>query len=101
VTALCAQNRKEKHKLAQLALFVGTRPTRISFSKPIEEVKMNPKNCKWSMVYNLDSRRAVCTKANPKICKRPMLKNDVRATPEGVVIIIGIVVGLVQLVKDA
>jgi len=53
------------------------------------------------MVYNLESRRAVCTKTSPKICKRPMGKNDVRASPEGAVILIGVVVGLAQMIGDS
>lgn len=62
---------------------------------------MKSKACKWSTIYALETRRTVCAEIRPKVCKRPMLKNDVRATPEGAVIIIGIVVGLVQALKDA
>ena len=62
---------------------------------------MKSKACKWSTIYALETRRAVCAKTRPKFCKRPMLKNDIRATPEGAVIIIGIMIGLVQAIKDA
>ena len=39
MTVLCVQNRKEKHKLVQLALFVGTRPIRTLFLRRIEFVR--------------------------------------------------------------